>query len=184
MESKGYFIAILCLVGGVIGGYLAGSMSFQNQSKSYDLQLQTKEAQIQQLQLQVQTLQANITSLQNIIKGLQTPKLTQVRIDSVTWLRTLGVLNANFDLLIRNTGSVAAQIESISIRTNTAGSTASVWTAPAGSSIDVGATSTLHFTWATSAPVFGLLVLSTSYIIRVTTSTGFYYEMVATTPSS
>jgi len=116
---------------------------------------------------------------------------TQVRIDTVTWGRTAGVRNDNFDLLIRNTGSVAAQVESISIRTNTAGSTASVWTAPAGSSIDVGVTSTLHFLGASALPVFPTTVppstawaLSTSYIIRVTTSTGFYYEMVATTPSS
>jgi flagellin-like protein len=118
---------------------------------------------------------------------------TQVRIDTVTWLKTGAdppttpqtyVPTKNFDLLIRNTGSVAAQVESISIRTNTAGSTASVWKAPAGASIDVGVTSTLNFTGLTSVPVFGPWALSTSYIIRVTTTTGFYYEMVATTPSS
>jgi len=118
---------------------------------------------------------------------------TQVRIDTTTWLKAGSPLapTANFDLLIRNTGSVAAQVESVSIRTNTAGSTASVWTAPAGSSIDVGITSTLHFIGANALPVFPTTVppstawaVSTSYIIRVTTTTGFYYEMVATTPSS
>jgi len=121
---------------------------------------------------------------------------TQVRIDTVTWLKeTASPYNptANFDLLIRNTGSVAAQVESVSIRTNTAGSTASVWTAPAGSSIDVGITSTMHFLGAADGspvsegktlPLFGVWAISTSYVIRVTTSTGFYYEMVATSPSS
>jgi flagellin-like protein len=111
---------------------------------------------------------------------------TQVRIDTVTWLKGGNLTSpwTKFDLLIRNTGSVAAQVESISIRTNTAGSTASVWKAPAGASIDVGITSTLNYIGSSASPRFSTWAISTSYIIRVTTSTGFYYEMVATTPSS
>ena len=111
---------------------------------------------------------------------------TQVRIDTITWVKGGNATGAwsKFDLLIRNTGSVAAQVESVSIRTNTAGSTASVWTAPAGSSIDVGITSTLHYLGHFANPHFITWDISTSYIIRVTTTTGFYYEMVATTPSS
>ena len=185
MESKGYFIAILCLVGGVIGGYLAGSMSFQNQSKSYDLQLQSKEAQIQQLQLQVQTLQANITSLQNIMKDLQTPKQTQVRIDSVTWLSTGGGTPTakGFKLLIRNTGSVSATIESISIRPNTAGSTATIYKPTNPAAIDVGVTLDTISVPFTPKVTYGWTV-STSYVIRIVTTTGFYYESVATTPAT
>ena len=183
MELKGYFIAILCLVGGVIGGYLVGSMSFQNQSKSYDLQLRSKEAQIQQLQLQVQILQANITSLQNIIKDLQTPKQTQVRIDTVTWLSTGGTTPTakGFKPLIRNTGSVAATIESISIRPNTAGSTAAIYKPANPAAVDVRATldtsgvaftPTVDYEWK----------VSNSYVIRVVMSTSFYESARARTP--
>ena len=179
MESKGYFIAIICLVGGVIGGYLAGSMSFQNQSKSYELQLQSKEAQIQQLQLQVQTLQANITSLQNIIKDLKTPKATQVRIDSVTWQGSgIGQPHNYYTITARNTGGAVAMIQSVSIRSNKAGSQTTTYNPAVGSnSINAGSSvafSDIPFVWSAS----------TSYVIRVTTTTGFYYEMVATTPSS
>ena len=104
---------------------------------------------------------------------------TQVRIDTVTWNSTA----PTFKLLIRNTGSVAATIESISIRTNTAGSTATIYVPSLPAAIDVGVTlntgpvtfkTTVNFKWA----------VSTSYVIRVVTSTGFYYESVATTPST
>ena len=83
-----------------------------------------------------------------------------------------------FGLDVRNTGSVDAVIESISIRSNQAGSLftmiedASVAkTIGVGSHILVGPAT---FTWETS----------TSYVIRVTTTTGFYYEAVFTSPST
>jgi len=97
---------------------------------------------------------------------------TQIRIDSVTW-------NAGkYTILVRNTGSVAATIESVSIRTNEAGSTTTPTSYTTGNSLDVGKT------WSPATAIsYASLAVSTSYVIRVTTSTGFYYEMVATTPA-
>ena len=109
---------------------------------------------------------------------------TQLRIDTVSWDTTDKTV---FDLMIRNTGSTSAIVESISIRVNTAGSTSYVWSAPTtSSSLDVGKTLTLTFLGGNAlpaSPAFGWTI-STSYVIRVTSTTGFYYEMVATTPAS
>ncbi len=66
---------------------------------------------------------------------------TQVRIDTVVWHGKYRTITADgFTLLIRNTGSVAATIESISIRPNTAGSTAIIYKPTNPAAIDVGVT--------------------------------------------
>ena len=98
---------------------------------------------------------------------------TQLRIDSVQW--TTGKCT----LLLRNTGSTAATIESVSIRPNSAGSTLTLVTLVDPLSVDVGKTYSYEFTstgW--------LWDNSSSYVIRVTSTTGFYYELVATTPAA
>jgi cell division protein FtsL len=105
----------------------------------------------------------------------------QVRIDMVDW----NVVGDSVTLTVRNTGSVPAEIESISIRENDPGST---WysdeTADATGAIDVGDATT--FTWDETGGASGadFIVNSESYLIRVTTTTGFYYEMVAATPAA
>ena len=44
---------------------------------------------------------------------------------------------------------------------------------------------TANFTWdEVGGSALNLLAKSKSYLIRLTTTTGFYYEMVAATPSS
>jgi flagellin-like protein len=107
---------------------------------------------------------------------------TQVRIDTVVWHGN-STFGRGFAILIRNTGSVAATIESISIRPNTAGSTAKIYKPANPASIDVGVT--LDTTLVTFTPtVIDKWTVSTSYVIRVVTTTGFYYESVATTPST
>jgi len=203
MESKGYFIAILCLVGGVIGGYLVGSMNLQNQILTYELRLQSKDAELSSKDTQLQAkdtmiqtltkmidsqdvllqeLKANVTKLQEQIESLEsqsTQAQTQIRIDTVTWSSSA----PTFKLLIRNTGSVAATIESVSIRPNTAGSTATTYKPQNPAAIQVGVTlntGTVTFTSSLSYKWF----VSNSYVIRVVTTTGFYYEMVATTPAT
>jgi flagellin-like protein len=107
---------------------------------------------------------------------------TQLRIDTVTWS---SLNEADFDLLVRNTGSTSAVVESISIRLNTAGSTSYVLGYPTtSSSIDQSKTLVFKFVASTAVPnTFGW-EYSTSYVIRVTSTTGFYYEMVATTPKA
>jgi flagellin-like protein len=104
---------------------------------------------------------------------------TQVRIDSVTW----GASHAATMVLdVRNTGSVDATLESVSIRKNAAGSTALVL--PVSTAIGAGTHSAVPATGTLSissmSPVYAA---STSYVIRVTTNTGFYYEAVFTSPA-
>jgi archaeal type IV pilus assembly protein PilA len=106
---------------------------------------------------------------------------TQVRIDGVNWN------TASVDVLLRNTGSVAATIESIAIRENKAGSTTfnPVIAGTNGLSIDTGATLVKNLTWAKGTATSGTTYnVGTSYVVRVTTTTGFYYESVVTSPSS
>ncbi|UCH38293.1 MAG: hypothetical protein JSV76_03825 [Candidatus Bathyarchaeota archaeon] len=98
---------------------------------------------------------------------------TQVRIDSVTW----SLAGNNVSAAVRNTGSVAATIETISVRNSASGST---WYGDTVSvAMDVGGTGVV--TWDSTDLT---LAASTSYIIRVTCSTGFYYEMTAVSPSA
>jgi flagellin-like protein len=109
---------------------------------------------------------------------------TQLRIDTVTWSSSD---DANFDILVRNTGSTSAIVESISIRLNTAGSTSYVLSYPvASSSIDQSKTLPFLFEGSKALPATPPFTweFSTSYVIRVTSTTGFYYEMVATTPKA
>jgi hypothetical protein len=70
-----------------------------------------------------------------------------------------------------------APIKSISIRKNIAGSNASTYSPTSGNSIDDDGTisfNNIPFVWTAN----------TSYVIRVTATTAFYYEMVATSPFS
>ena len=100
---------------------------------------------------------------------------TQVRIDSVAW----NVAGDTFTLDVRNTGSVDAVLESVSIRKNVAGSATYV----GATTTSIGAGSHTVITPGTFAPTGLDLVASTSYVIRVTTNTGFYYEAVFMTPA-
>jgi hypothetical protein len=96
----------------------------------------------------------------------------QVRIEMVKWDVDSGIVTVT----VRNTGSVTATIESIGIRENLAGAP---WytdeTADAVKSIDVGGTRDLVWD-ETGASATGLLDDGKSYVIRVTCTTGLYYE--------
>lgn len=97
---------------------------------------------------------------------------TQVRIDSVGYTDNNTVIVA-----IRNTGSIDATIESVWVRSNTAGST---WFKDdASQTIQVGKAADV-----TCDPILPVLTVNTSYVFRVTTTTGFYYEFISTTPAS
>jgi flagellin-like protein len=106
---------------------------------------------------------------------------TQVRIDSVTW----NVVSDTADLTIRNTGSVAAEIESISVRLNKAGQPAYLKSYTTANSVDTGETLPMPWDGTGTTPLgFAGFEYSTSYVLRVTTKTGFYYELVASTPAA
>jgi hypothetical protein len=219
MDSKFYFLATICLIGGLVGGYLIASTTLQNQNVAYELKFQSQDAELtakdallqaKDTQLQTQTtliqsqeaelkskdtqlqaqntliqtqenllqqLKANVTKLQIQIEQLAGQQAqTQVRIDSVTWG------SVSFSLDVRNTGSVDATLESVSIRRNTAGSQAYV-TAVA-SSVVAGNHMIVDLSSSTWAPSGFAWVHNTSYVIRVTTNTGFYYEAVFTSPTA
>ena len=104
---------------------------------------------------------------------------TQVRIDSVTWGSSTSDL-ASLD--VRNTGSIDAQIESVSIRHNSAGSQAN--STSLTKAIGTGTHEVINLAGVTWAPGDLAWDNSQSYVIRVTTNTGFYYEAVFTSPAS
>ena len=104
---------------------------------------------------------------------------TQVRIDSLTW----GVSGNNVTVVVRNTGSVSATVESIALRSSATGSTYYSESFTSGNSINTGVTISLNWDESGASAPGGFLAASTEYVIRVTTSTGFQYEMTATTPS-
>jgi hypothetical protein len=100
---------------------------------------------------------------------------TQVRIDSVAYTDSNTAV-----VSVRNTGSIDSTIESVWVRPNTAGS---AWfkddatvTIQVGKAGDVTCDPIL---WGSS-----VLAVNTSYVWRVTTTTGFYYEFIATTPAA
>ena len=97
---------------------------------------------------------------------------TQLRIDSVSWNNGANTANVS----IRNTGSVSATIESISIRTNTAGSSPVVDSFTTANAVDTGVV--IYLVWNA-----GEVTASTSYVVRVTATTGFYYEAIFVSPS-
>ena len=103
---------------------------------------------------------------------------TSVRIDSIEWN-----VNANTaTLVVRNTGSVDCTLESISVRKNESGLPFGMTTL---TSTPLTPTTILQsktgtFTWDASTPD---LDYSTSYVIRASTTSGFYYELVASTPT-
>jgi flagellin-like protein len=99
---------------------------------------------------------------------------TQVRIDSITW----NVAGNTLNVTVRNTGSVGATIETVSVRLSTQAST---WY-PVTISTAIATGTTAEVEWdGTSTEL--TLAASSSYVIRVTTSTGFYYEMSAVSPA-
>jgi flagellin-like protein len=96
---------------------------------------------------------------------------TQIRIDSITYTDA-----DTISVTVRNTGSIDAILESVWVRPNSAGS---AWDKVVESqTIQVGKAADLTVELAVD------LELNASYVYRVTTTSGFYYEFVGTTPAS
>jgi archaeal type IV pilus assembly protein PilA len=96
---------------------------------------------------------------------------TQVRIDGVEFIDSTHIL-----VTVRNTGSIDAQIESVWVRTNTAGSAWDKVAKEPAQPVLVGKAGDVAATLAVT------LADNASYVVRVTTSSGFYYESVSTSP--
>lgn len=115
----------------------------------------------------------------SMISAQSTQAQTQVRIDNITWK----VADGNVTVVVRNTGSVSATIESVSIRAIATGSPLYSVRPTSGNAVNAG--NTISLTWNSTgalAPT-GFLKASTEYVVRVTTTTGFQYEMSGTSPA-
>ena len=204
MNSKAYLVAAVLLVGGVLGGYLLGTTSYESRIRAYEQQIKAKDLQIQQLQskdalieelqakiqelqapdlyveqlqAQIQELYGNYTALQKMFIDSQQPTQIEVRIESVAWHGSgPGVAHNTYTITANNTGTEPAIIESISIRLDQAGSTPATFYPDPTIGIDVKKTISviLPYSWA----------INTLYVVRVTTTTGFYHEALAKSPPS
>ena len=105
---------------------------------------------------------------------------TQVRTGTITW----DIANDNCSIVVRNTGSVAATVESIALRLSASGSTFYGVQYTTGNAINTGSTTAFEWTELDASAGPDFLAGLTEYVIRITTTTGFQYEMVATSPSN
>lgn len=106
---------------------------------------------------------------------------TQIRIDVVTYeTSTSGAIKIT--LIIRNTGSVTAMLDSVSVTIVQSTTTATLTDKIA---IPAGQTVTYTFTAGTDGVASGWRwVIERSYVIRATTTTGFYNETLSSSPST
>ena len=95
---------------------------------------------------------------------------TRLRIDMVDFTNF-----TNVTVAIRNIGSVSAMVDSISIRKNVGGSTGITQFYTSKNSIEVNKVKNFYWTKDNLSP-------NTSYVIRITASTGIYYEITEITP--
>jgi len=101
---------------------------------------------------------------------------TQIRIDFVDWGETP---HTTINVCIRNTGSVGATIASVDMKENKGGAPFVTLTPDVANGKSLEAGTSLVLKYSLAAPS-----LSTAYVIRVTATTGFFYELVVTSPSS
>ena len=101
---------------------------------------------------------------------------TSIRIDSIEW----NVDDNTATLVVRNTGSVDCTLESISVRPNASGQPFDMGVTAPLTSFTILQSKTGTFTWTGTLNIQP----STSYVVRATTTSGFYYELVASTPTA
>ena len=89
---------------------------------------------------------------------------TEIRIEQVNWIDS-----RNFVVSVREMGAVAATLESVSLKKSQ--STMSPEVVGVNTSISPGTVNELHVTLSDTT-----LEDNTSYVIKVTTNTGFFYE--------
>jgi len=94
---------------------------------------------------------------------------TEIRVEQVTWFD-----QSNFAVSVRDMGAVSVTLESISVKKSQVDSSPEL--IPLNTSISLGSINELHIHLSTTA-----LEDNTSYSIRVTTNTGFYYEYTSFT---
>lgn len=71
MESKAYALIVLAVIAGLIGGYVVGSMSFQNQVIGLQLEISNYLKTITDKDIQINELQDVLSNNQKTILDLQ-----------------------------------------------------------------------------------------------------------------
>ena len=94
---------------------------------------------------------------------------TEIRVEQVTW-----VDRRNFVVAVRELGALTVNIESVSIRKSQSATTSEL--IPVNISISPGTVDEIPVVLSTT-----VLEDNTPYVIRVTTTTGFYYEYTSLT---
>jgi len=107
---------------------------------------------------------------------------TQIRIDAVEFKNSAGLGPDAIALTIRNTGSVAATIESVSI---TLHEKTTVATLSSKITIQTGSAGTYSFkAGQDNVPASWKWSVQEDYTIRTTCTTGFFYDRLSVSPSS
>ena len=134
------------------------------------------EAVSEQKESHISSLEGMIGGLEEEINRLRMILLTEIQIDDVEW-------NVNENMLmvtVRNTGSYSALVEFLSVRRNIEGSTFETQEVLPPREIEVEEATVINW----GGPDAGLtLQQGASYVVRVTCSTGFYYEIVISIPA-
>jgi FlaG/FlaF family flagellin (archaellin) len=119
----------------------------------------------------------------SMVGSQSTQAQTQIRIDMVQWYNSTATKKLDATVLtIRNTGSVAATVESVSITLDQA---TVIATLSSKISIPTGQTAVYTFNAGIDGvPSNWTWSIQKSYVVRATTSTGFYYELVSSSPST
>ena len=94
---------------------------------------------------------------------------TEIRIEQVTWIDS-----KNFVVTVRELGAVSATLESVSINKSQLNMNPEL--IGVNTSISPGTVNELHITLSATT-----LEDNTSYVIKVTTNTGFFYECISFT---
>lgn len=116
------------------------------------------------------------------ITGMQSQQVqTQIRIDEVSYENSTSGAT-KIILTIRNTGSVTAILDSVSVAID---QSTVIATLADKTSIPAGQTGTYTFTAGIDGvPVGWRWMVQKSYVIRATTTTAFYYEKLSSSPST
>ena len=149
-------------------------IDLQNQTTSLQNEITSKQNEISSLNTQIADLQESLENLQARIVELERIVFTQVTIDKLEW----NVTGNKVTVTIRNTGNLTATIQSIGLRTNVAGDPFATENIVPQITIEAGKID--EIVWAHN---LGWTIHDgTSYVVRVTLSTGSNYEIIASTP--
>jgi hypothetical protein len=121
-------------------------------------------------------LEELVIGLEQEINNLHAILFTEIQIDDVEW-------NVNENILtvtVRNTGNYSTLVEFISVRRNIDGSTFDTQEVIPPAEIQVEEVAIVNW----GGPDAGLILQQgASYVVRVTCSTGFYYEILVSIPA-